>query len=169
MRKWPGLSETAVHVHHNVWWDLSGNPAKGPRTSLWRHFSVVMTPMQASSGWGISVCGHLNSSVTCGPVVPSQVVCSAVFLLYLNLIYKCCLHIDIDFIQASLCINTGVILRPAFVGTSCATTNVVWDKIGMCISCNIICGLLISHIMTYNHHIHGQSNICYKLSFKQCW
>ena len=84
MRKWPGLSETAVHVHHNVWWDLSGNPAKGPRTSLWRHFSVVMTPMQASSGWGISVCGHLNSSVTCGPVVPSQVVCSAVFLPYLN-------------------------------------------------------------------------------------
>ena len=84
MRKWPGLSETAVHVHHNVWWDLSVNPAKGPRTSLWRHFSVVMTPMQASSGWGISVCGHLNSSVTCGPVVPSQVVCSAVFLPYLN-------------------------------------------------------------------------------------
>ena len=72
------------HVHHNVWWDLSGNPAKGPRTSLWRHFSVVMTPMQVSSGWGISVCGHLNSSVTCGPVVPSQVVCSAVFLPYLN-------------------------------------------------------------------------------------
>ena len=87
MRKWPGLSETAVHVHHNVWWDLSGNPAKGPRTSLWRQFSVVMTPMQASSGWGISVCGHLNSSVTCGPVVPSQVVCSAVFLPYLNYIF----------------------------------------------------------------------------------
>ena len=84
MRKWPGLSETAVHVHHNVWWDLSGNPAKGPRTSLWRHFSVVMTLMQASSGWGISVCGHLISSVSCGPVVPRQVVCSAVFLPYLN-------------------------------------------------------------------------------------
>ena len=37
MRKWPGLSETAKHVHHNLWWDLSGNPDKGPRTSLWRH------------------------------------------------------------------------------------------------------------------------------------
>ena len=80
MRKWPGLSETAVHVHHNVWWDLPGNPAKGPSTSLWRQFSVVMTPMQASLGWGISVCGSLNSSVTCGPVVPRQVVCSVVFL-----------------------------------------------------------------------------------------
>ena len=37
-----------------------------------------------SSRWGISVCGHLNSSVTCGPVVPRQVVCSAVFPPYLN-------------------------------------------------------------------------------------
>ena len=85
MRKWPGLSETAVHVHHNVWWDLPGNPAKGPCTSLWRHFSVLMTPMQASSGWGISVCGRLNSSVTYDPVVPRQVVCCAVFLPYFNL------------------------------------------------------------------------------------
>ena len=49
------------------------------------HCDVIFRlPMQASSGWGISVCGHLNSSVTCGPVVPSQVVCSAVFLPYLN-------------------------------------------------------------------------------------
>ena len=84
MRKWPGLSETAVHVHHNVWWDLPGYHAKGPHTSLWRHFSVVMPPMQASSGWGISVCGRLNSSVTCGLVVPRQMVCSAVFLPYSN-------------------------------------------------------------------------------------
>ena len=35
-------------------------------------------------GEAFSVCGHLNSSVTCGPVVPRQVVCSAVFLPYLN-------------------------------------------------------------------------------------
>ena len=74
MRKWPGLSKTAMHVHHNVWWDLSGNPAKGLRTSLWRHFSIVMTPLQVSSGWGILVCGHLNSSVTWGPVVPFKAV-----------------------------------------------------------------------------------------------
>ena len=88
MRKWPGLSETAVHVHYNVWWDLPGNPAKGSRTSLWRHFSVVMTPLQASSGWGISFCGRLNSSVTCGPAVPRQVGCSAVYLPYFNFLVK---------------------------------------------------------------------------------
>ena len=91
------IHEKKMHVHHNVWWDLSGNPAKGPRTSLWRHFSVLMTSMQASSGWGISVCGHLNSSVTCGPVVPRQVVCSAVFLPYLN-----------QYVNASYILSTDV-------------------------------------------------------------
>ena len=79
MRKWPGLSETAEHVHHNLWWDLSGNPDKGPRTSLWRHFSVVT--VRHFCLWTLEFKCHLWScssqtgGVLCSiPAVPQPII-----------------------------------------------------------------------------------------------
>ena len=66
-----------------IWTPMSSVLKKADKLnlSLSRHDAK-----QASSGWDISICGRLNSSVTCSLVVPRQVVCCAVFLPYSNLL-----------------------------------------------------------------------------------
>ena len=92
----------AFHCDVIVWssWCQSGI-VRVRHFCLWCYCLVVMMPIrhrqgeaflfvvllfgrhdanQASSGWGISVCGCLNLSVTCGNVVPRQVMCSSLLL-----------------------------------------------------------------------------------------